>query len=53
VLRGDRERLDLGTLEAVDLQEEAMAVDQEPDDDLRVDPAFLGVPERAKHAETI
>ena len=35
-------------LEAADLQREALAVNQQPDQDLRVDPAFLGVADLAQ-----
>jgi hypothetical protein len=40
--------LGLVALEAADLQREPGPVDQEPDDDLGVDPAFLGVADLAQ-----
>jgi hypothetical protein len=36
------------SLEAADLEGEALPVDQQPDQDLRVDPAFLGVADLAQ-----
>jgi hypothetical protein len=35
--------LGLVALEAADLEREPVPVDEQPDDDLRVDPAFLGI----------
>jgi hypothetical protein len=46
--RQDRGGLGLVALEAADLQREAAPVDQEPDHDLRVDAAFLGVADLAQ-----
>jgi len=39
--------LGLVALEAADLQREAVPVDEQPDDDLGIDPAFLGVADPA------
>lgn len=46
--RDDRGGLGLLPGEAADLQREPAAVDQQPDHDLRVDPAFLGVADPAQ-----
>ena len=46
--RQDRGGLGLVALEAADLQREPAPVDQQPDHDLRVDPAFLGVADLAQ-----
>ena len=46
--RQDRGGLGLVALEAADLQGEPVPVDQQPDHDLRVDPAFLGVADLAQ-----
>ncbi len=46
--RHDRQRLCLVALVAADLEGEAAAVDQQPDDDLGVDAAFLGVADLAQ-----
>jgi hypothetical protein len=46
--RQDRQGLGLVALEAADLQREPVPVDQQPDDDLGVDPAFLGIADLAQ-----
>ena len=46
--RDDRRGLGLVALEAADLEREAAPVDQQPDHDLRVDAAFLGVADLAQ-----
>jgi hypothetical protein len=46
--RDDRVRFGLVALVAADLQREPVAVDEEPDDDLRVDSALFRVPDSAE-----
>ena len=46
--RNDGQRLGLVALETADLQRKACAVDQQADDDLRVDATFLGVADLAQ-----
>ena len=49
----DRGGLSLVPLPAADLERETMTVDQQPDDDLRIDPPFLGVADLAQVVLTL